>query len=151
MLAAQNVRAFRHEMHAAENDVAAVSFGGLIGKLQRIAAKIGEFHDFVTLVMMSQNHNITPQARFRRADALVQRIVRDQQIGIEIAADSRLDFGRPQCRGLRFANQKRRVRYGNKSAHGLMRWLLSGKVVSEGPWGLDEFSQVWMQFSTIRQ
>ena len=71
MRAPQNIRAFRHEVHAAEYDVAPRSLGRLIRQLQRITAKIGEFHNLVALVMMSQNHNIVAQARLCGGNALV--------------------------------------------------------------------------------
>ena len=63
-------------MHAAENNVTASGFGGLIRKLEGIAAKVGEFNDFVSLVVVSQNYDVASQTYFRRGDSLVERVVR---------------------------------------------------------------------------
>ena len=58
VIAPQNIRAFGHEMHAAENDVPALRLGGLIRQLERIPAKIGELHHFIALIMVAQNHHV---------------------------------------------------------------------------------------------
>jgi hypothetical protein len=102
---AQNVRAFRHEMHAAKNDVFRVCFGRLLGKLQRIASKIGKLHHLVALIVVAKNHHIFSELGFGRGDAFVQRVVRHKQVIIEIAANAFFDFGRPQCFRLLNANE----------------------------------------------
>src|SRR6267142_2113173 len=92
--AAKYVRAFGHEMHAAKNDIAGVGLGGLKRKLQRVPAKISELHHLIALVMMAEHDHVFSETRFRGTYPRVQRIVRHQQIRIEIAAYARFDFRR---------------------------------------------------------
>jgi len=48
---------------------------------------------------MAKDYDIFAQAGLCGGDALVERIIGDQQIGVEIAAHSGLDFGRAHgCR-----------------------------------------------------
>jgi hypothetical protein len=63
-------------VHAAEDDIAALGLGSLEGKLEGVATKIGELNDFVALVVMAQNHDISVQARLGGSNAVIERIVR---------------------------------------------------------------------------
>ena len=120
MFAAQNIRALGHEMDAAKDDVAAVGFGGLVRKLQGVAAEIGELYDFIALVVMSQNNDVASKFRSRGADALVERGVWDEEVRVEVAAYTLLNFRRPHRRRLRNTDQ---VRNGDKCAHWLLCWV----------------------------
>src|SRR6266567_2808662 len=60
--AAENVRAFRHEVHAAEDDVAALGLRRLVRKLEGVAAEIGEFDDFVALIVMAKDDDVIAEA-----------------------------------------------------------------------------------------
>ncbi len=118
MRAAKNVRALGHEMDPAKNDVPGVSLGRLIGELERVAAKIGELYDFIALVVVAENDHIFVQAGSGRGDALIQRIVGNQQIGIEVTSDAGLDFRRANGIG-RLSADKGRGRNRDKGAHHL--------------------------------
>src|SRR5713226_2210750 len=83
VLTAENVRAFGHKVHAAEDDVAAFGLGCLEGELEGVAAKISELDDFVALIVMSEDYDILPEAGFGDGDAVIQGIVRHEEIRIE--------------------------------------------------------------------
>src|SRR6266851_7050804 len=85
MLAAKNVRALGHKVHAAEDDVAALSLRSLEGELEGVTAEIGELDDFVALVVMAQNYDVPAQAGLRDSVAAVKRIVRHKKVRIEVA------------------------------------------------------------------
>ncbi len=70
MWAAENVRAFGHEVDATENDVAGVGFGGLKRELEGIAPEIGEFDDLVALVVMAKDEDVLAQAGLGSSDAV---------------------------------------------------------------------------------
>ena len=53
--ARQHVGAFGHEVHAAKDDVAALGLRGHLREAIRIAAIIGVAHDFIALIMVTQN------------------------------------------------------------------------------------------------
>ena len=76
MLAAKNVRALGHKVHAAEDDVAALSLRSLEGEFEGITAEIGELDDFVALVVMAQNHYVPAQAGLRGSNAVIKSVVR---------------------------------------------------------------------------
>jgi hypothetical protein len=46
-------------MDATEDDVAALGLGGLKGELEGIAAEIREFDDFVALIVMAKNDDVS--------------------------------------------------------------------------------------------
>src|ERR1700730_4401441 len=117
MLAAKNVRAFGHEMYAAENDVAALGLGSLIRKPQRITAEIREFYDFVPLVVMPENDHVFAELGLGGSDAGVERGVGNEQVGVKIAAHTGFDLRRTERVGLYGARQRRRVRDRDKGAH----------------------------------
>src|SRR6266513_2652979 len=76
MLEAKNVRALGHKVHAAEDDVAALSLRSLEGEFEGITAEIGELDDFVALVVMAQNHYVPAQAGLRGSNAVIKSVVR---------------------------------------------------------------------------
>ena len=94
MLAAENVRALGHEVHAAEDDVASLGLRSLEGELEGVTTEIGKLDDFVALVVMAQNHDIPAQAGLRAIDTVIQGIVRHKEVGIEVASYSGFDFRR---------------------------------------------------------
>ena len=52
----EDVAAFGHEVDTAEDDVVGLGvLGGLLSKLERVAAEVGEFDDVVALVVMSED------------------------------------------------------------------------------------------------
>src|SRR5881394_3235496 len=131
VLTAENVRAFRHEMDATEDDVAGVGFGGLKREFQGVAAKISEFDDFVALVVMAEDDHVFAQADFSCGNAVVEGVIGNEQVGVKVAADTRLDFRRAN-RGRRIrADEGAASRNGNEVAHGwyslyLERWFSCG-------------------------
>src|SRR5229473_1038407 len=112
VLAAENVRAFGHEVHAAEDDVAALGLRSLEGELEGVTTEIGELDDFVALVMMAQNNDVSAQAGFRGSDAVVERVVRHKKVRIEVAAYTRLDFRRADSGRLVSADEGAAIRNG---------------------------------------
>src|ERR1700674_1632926 len=94
VFAAEDLCAFRHEMNTTENDITPFGFRGLKGELQRVAAEVGELDDFVSLIVMAQNHDVFAEAGFCGGDTVIQRVVRDEQIRVEIAAAAGFDFRR---------------------------------------------------------
>ena len=122
VLAAENVRAFSHEMNAAENDVARIGFGGLEREFKRIATKIREFDDFIALVMVAEYDNVFAQAVFGGRDTVIQGVIGNEQVGVKVATDARLDLRRANsCRRL-CADDGTASGDGNKVAHG---WFIS--------------------------
>src|SRR5882757_273297 len=94
VLAAENDRAFGHEVDAAEDDVAALSLRSLEGELEGVTAEISELDDFIALVVMAQNHYVTAQAGLRGSDAVIKSVVRHKEVGVEVAPHSGFDFRR---------------------------------------------------------
>src|SRR6267378_2568653 len=112
VLAAENVRAFGHEVHATENDIAAFGLRSLEGEFEGVTAKIGELDDFVALVMMAQNHDIAVKTGFRSGDAIVEGIVRHEEVRIKVAANTGLDFRRAERWRLVCADEGAAIRNG---------------------------------------
>ena len=72
MRRAEHVGAFRHEMHAAEDDV--VGFrtrGDLARELERVAGVVGELDHFVALIVMAEDDEPVAELRARRGNARV--------------------------------------------------------------------------------
>src|SRR6266581_2173402 len=115
--AVENVRAFRHEVHAAEDDVAALGLRRLVGKLEGVAAEIGEFDDFVALVVMAKDDDVIAEAGFCSGDALIERIVRHKKVGVEVAPYAGFDFRGPDGRRRVSADEGGVVRNGYQIAH----------------------------------
>src|SRR5260370_27602269 len=94
VLAAEDICAFGHEVHTAEHDVTSLGLRSLEGELEGVTAEIGELDDFVALVVMAQNNDVSAQAGFRGSDAVVEGVVRHKKVRIEVAAYTGLDFRR---------------------------------------------------------
>src|ERR1700674_864842 len=92
VLAAKNVRALGHKVHAAKDDVAALCLRSLEGELEGVTTEISKLDDFVALVVMAQNHDILAEASFRGSDAVVERVVRHKKVRIEVAPYAGFDF-----------------------------------------------------------
>src|SRR5207302_6932670 len=118
MFPPQDVCAFGHEVDAGENERAGVGFRSLKREFEGIAAKIGEFYDLVTLVMVAENDHVLAQAGLGGGNSVVQRVIRNQQVGIEIAPDSWLDFRRVDGGRGAAGNSGARGRNGNEVDHG---------------------------------
>ena len=81
----ENVGAFRHEMHAAENDVFPAGLGGFLRQLVRVAAEIGKADDFIALVMVTEDDHIAAQSLPGRSNALVHGVVGQNEIIFQTA------------------------------------------------------------------
>ena len=76
MIAAQHVRAFRHEVHAAEDDELGVGvLADLTGQLVGVAGVVGEGDHFVALIVMSEDHEASAERGLGRRDATVHLLV----------------------------------------------------------------------------
>src|SRR5215472_1023761 len=113
VFAAENVRAFSHEMNAAEDDVAGIGFRGLEREFEGIAAKIGEFDDLIALVMVAEDDDVFAQAVFGGGNALIQGVVWYEEVGVKVATDPRLDLRCPNGRGRLGADDGAASRDGN--------------------------------------
>jgi hypothetical protein len=72
VIGAQHVGAFRHEVHAAEDDELGVRVpGDLLGQLVRVAGVVGELDHFVALVVVPEDHEPAAELLPGRGDALV--------------------------------------------------------------------------------
>src|SRR5712664_1722312 len=94
VLAAENVRAFGHKVHATEDDVASLGLRSLEGELEGVTTEIGELDDFVALVVMAQNHYVIAEAGSCGSDAVVEGIVRHKEVGVEVTPNAGFDFRR---------------------------------------------------------
>ena len=130
-------------MHATEYDVFPIGLRSLLGKLQRIPAKIRKLHNLIPLVVVPQNHHVPPELGFCRGYPLVQGRVRHQQVRIEIAAHALLDFGCPHRAGL-VRSRQRVLRYGDNASHGFSLLLLNPLY----PCLLDEFCRLFVRFTS---
>ena len=81
----QNVGALRHEVHAAEDDVAAFGLRRHLRQAIGIAAAIGEAHDFIALIMMTKNDALAAQSSFGGRNAGVHGAIREYKIVFERA------------------------------------------------------------------
>ena len=91
---AENVRALRHEVDAAEHDVVGlVARGGGLRQLQRIADDVGKLDDFVALVMVAENDEARAERGLGLRDARVHFGVRQPQIPLR----QRLPFGQARA------------------------------------------------------
>ena len=107
----QDVRALRHEVHAAEHDVVGVRMlRDRVGELERVAGVIGELDHFVALVVVAEDDEPIAERRARRCDAQRHLLVGQTEIRLRERlplADRRLlDFvqdrqerahGQPAC------------------------------------------------------
>jgi hypothetical protein len=81
VIAAQDVGALRHEVHAAEDDEFGVGMGAdLARQLERVAGVVGELDHFVALVMMAEDDETAAEPRFRRGDARVHFVIGETEV-----------------------------------------------------------------------
>src|SRR5713101_3561168 len=67
--------------------------------------------------MMAEDHYVAPQTGLGGGDAVIESIVRRDQVAIEIASDARFDFRGTNRRGLGRAGQRREFRNGDQGLH----------------------------------
>ena len=67
----QDVRHLGHEMHAAEDDVIGLRLGRLARQLERVAGEIGVSIDFITLIVMTENHQTFTERGLGGTDAIL--------------------------------------------------------------------------------
>ena len=79
-VAPEHVGALGHKVHAAENNVPGVGFGGDFGELVAVAGEIGEADDFVALVVVAQQQGGGAELSARRGDARIHGVVRERQV-----------------------------------------------------------------------
>src|ERR1700736_3522452 len=72
-------------MHAAKDNVIAAGAGSFLRKLVRVAAKICEADDFVALIVMAENDDLTTQNSPGRADAFVHGVVGKDEVVLQTA------------------------------------------------------------------
>ena len=90
MRRAQHVGAFRHEVHAAEDDELGVGMLRYLAReLERIAGVVGELDHLVALIVMAEDDEPPAERRFRRRDAAVHLLVGEA----EVALGQRLALG----------------------------------------------------------
>ncbi len=68
--------------------------------------------DFVALVVMAQDHDILAQAGFGGSDAVIEGVVRHEEVRIEVAAHTGFDLGRTDRRRLVCADEGAAIRNG---------------------------------------
>ena len=77
----ENVRAFRHEVHAAEHDVVGVRpLRHLTGKTEGVAGVVGELDHLVALIVMTEDDEPRAERRARRGNAAIHLVVRQTEI-----------------------------------------------------------------------
>ena len=90
----QDVGAFRHEMHTAEDDVAAFVLRRDLREAVGIATIIGETHDFIALIVMTKDDALRAQLGFGSRNAAVHGAVREYEI---VFKRTRYRFGNRCC------------------------------------------------------
>ncbi len=90
-VAREHVGALRHEMHAAEDDVLRIGFGRGFGKLVRIAGEVRKADHLVALIVVSKQDRRGAQRAACGRNALVIRVVGQDEVVIERAS---LSIGR---------------------------------------------------------
>ncbi len=112
VLTAENIRAFGHKVDTAEDDIAALGLRSLEGELEGVTTEIGKLDDFVALVMMAQDHDVLAEAGLRRSDPLIERVVGNEEVGIEVASYAGFDFRRANGGRLVCADEDAAIRDG---------------------------------------
>ena len=83
--ARENIRAFRHKVHTAENDVAPICVGGNLREFVGVAGVVGKANHFIALIMVSENHAIAPELTTSIGDALIHRVIGEDERVIQRA------------------------------------------------------------------
>jgi hypothetical protein len=131
-------------VNAAKNDVLAFGFGGLLRELERIATKIGKLHNFVALVMVAEDYYIFAKSGLGRGDAVIERGIWHQEVGIEVAAHALFNFGGALSHGLLRTRQRISGDEG-KGSHGSISVL---SATFRGLAKLDEFWRFLVRFAS---
>ncbi len=79
----EHVSGFSHEVHAAENDVAAVGSSGKLRKLVGVASEIGEPDDFIALIVMAQDNHVASKLLSGGMDTFVHGVIRQDEVIVE--------------------------------------------------------------------
>jgi hypothetical protein len=90
----------------------------LEGEFEGVTAEIGELDDFVALVVVAQNNNVLAQAGFGCGNAVIECVIRHEEVGIEVAAYAGFNFGRTDSGWLVYADEGAAIRDGYEVAHG---------------------------------
>jgi len=85
VLAAEQIGAFSHKMHAAEDDVFGFSLGGDFGELVAVAGCIGKANDFIALVVVAEQEHVCAEFLTGRCDAVVHGVIGQREIVLETA------------------------------------------------------------------
>src|SRR4029453_4107051 len=81
MRCAQHVRAFGHEVNAAENDVVSLRpIGNLSRKTERVAGVVGETDDLVALVWVTKDHEPVAERASRIRDTYVHLVIGETEV-----------------------------------------------------------------------
>ena len=99
--AAEHVRALRHKVHAAENNVFSIGFSRNLRKLVAVAGVVGKADDLVALVVVAQEHGGFSQLRASLGNALVHGVIGLGKVVFKAANTFGLRRGRRQ-----FVNRK---------------------------------------------
>ena len=91
---AEDVRALGHEVHAAENNVLGVGFGGDAGELVAVAGGVGKADHLVALVVVAEQEGGRAQLGAGLRDARVHGMVGEREIVFEAATTASLRRGR---------------------------------------------------------
>jgi len=91
---AEHVRAFGHEVHAAENKVLGVGLRGDSGELVAVAREVGEADDFVALIVVSEQNGGRAETLARRRDTLVHSVIGEREVVFKAADAASLRRGR---------------------------------------------------------
>jgi hypothetical protein len=90
---AEHVGALGHEVHAAENNVFCVGFGGDAGELVAVACGVGEANHLVALVVVAEQEGRRAEFGARPRNALVHRMVGKGQVVFEATSAASLQRG----------------------------------------------------------
>ncbi|GMA49736.1 hypothetical protein GCM10025857_10930 [Alicyclobacillus contaminans] len=83
MITRQDIRRFRHEVNAAEDDVLRRPvFRSQARQLERVAGQIRELNHFILLIVMPENQQPLPKCGFGSGDALCPFGGRELQIRV---------------------------------------------------------------------
>src|SRR5438067_4510257 len=81
----EDICAFRHEMHAAKDDVTSIRLRGNLGKLVRIPSVIGKADHFIALIVVSKNEAVATELATSLGDAVIHRMIGEDEIIIQRA------------------------------------------------------------------
>ena len=112
LVAAEDIRAFRHEMHTAKHDILRIRSPRLVARVSENRLENRQIDDFIPLVMVAKNYDVFTELSFGGRDSCVERMVGYQEIGMGIAANTLLNLGRDRkavgsgLRGFRYFSRR---------------------------------------------